>query len=112
MDENKFKEKLLELCDEYDAEAGEYPDSQYQGRSIYEYYLRKYHPDVAEEEITQYYKEQEEFEEKAAESWFEGMADSQRDELIRDGLITESFLEKYNKKHGTHYEYRKWKNEY
>ena len=43
MNERDFKEKLRELCEEYDAEHGDYPESEYQGRALYEFYLEK-HP--------------------------------------------------------------------
>lgn len=45
MIECNFEEKLRKLCEEYDTEYGDYPESEYQGRALYEFYLDKYHPD-------------------------------------------------------------------
>ena len=42
MTECDFKEKLLELCEEYDTEYGDYPESEYEGRALYNFYLEKY----------------------------------------------------------------------
>lgn len=43
MIECNFEEKLRKLCEEYDTEYGDYPESEYQGRALYEFYLEK-HP--------------------------------------------------------------------
>lgn len=103
-DEREFKEKLRKICDEYDIEAGEYPESPYQGRAVYDWYLETYHPDTAQEEITPYYKEKAEQEDEAEDRWFSNYTDEKRQELVRDGYIEKQFLIKYNKKHGTNYE--------
>ena len=102
-----FKEKLRKLCDEYDDEAGDYPESQYPGRALYNFYLRTYHPETAEAEIDQYYEERERQKEKAADDWFTNRTEEKREELVREGWIEADFLEKYNKKHGTHYKRQK-----
>lgn len=104
-DECNFKEKLRKLCDEYDDEAGEYPESQYQGRALYDFYLRAYHPETADAEIEQYHEEKRIQQEESADKWFSSYTEEERERLIRDGFVDKDFLEKYNKKHGTDYKY-------
>ena len=102
-DECNFKEKLRELCEEFDAYAGEYPESQYQGRALYDFYLEKYHQDTAQAEIDQYYHELEVERKKAEIWWFEKLDPAERDKMIREKRIDRRFLSEYNKEHGTNY---------
>lgn len=104
-DQSNFKEKLRKLCDEYDDEAGEYPESQYQGRALYDFYIRTYHPETAEAELDLYYEEKRIQEEEADDKWFNSYTEEERNRLVREGLVEKKFLERYNEKHGTSYKY-------